>query len=81
MSGSTTITQANLSWNAVVGASSYKVYRDGVEVADVLEEQHKDTGLTSATTYKYQVSAMNKHIESDLSEFFEVTTQTSGGGE
>lgn len=45
----------NLSWDAVEGATSYQILRDGVRVANVTDTRHVDTGLAAGTTYRYQI--------------------------
>ena len=53
-------TSMDLSWNAStdnVGVTGYRVYRDGIQVADVSSTTYQDTGLTKDTTYIYSVSA------------------------
>ncbi|MFF8837406.1 fibronectin type III domain-containing protein [Streptomyces sp. NPDC015130] len=57
----TTETSASLSWNAVAGAASYDVYRDGTKVnsAPVTSTTYTDTALTAATTYSYAVAAVD----------------------
>jgi hypothetical protein len=52
-------TQVTLAWNTVSGAASYKVYRDGVQVATPAKVSYSDSPLNNDTTYTYQVSAVN----------------------
>jgi PKD repeat protein len=52
--------QINLSWNTSsdnIGVTGYRIYRDGIQVADVSGTTYQDTGLSSSTTYSYTVSA------------------------
>jgi chitodextrinase len=52
--------QIGLSWSAGtdnVGVTGYRLYRDGVQVADVAVTSYSDTGLSAARTYGYTVSA------------------------
>lgn len=56
----------DLSWAAPASdggspVTAYRVHRDGVQVAEVPASQlsYSDTGLANATTYAYQVSAVN----------------------
>ncbi|MFQ5965361.1 MAG: fibronectin type III domain-containing protein [Candidatus Scalinduaceae bacterium] len=52
--------QIDLSWNAStdnVGVTGYRIYRDGVQIANVTSTSYQDTGLGPSTTYIYTVSA------------------------
>jgi chitodextrinase len=52
--------QIDLSWNAStdnVGVTGYRMYRDGIQVADVSSTTYQDMGLSPSTTYTYTVSA------------------------
>jgi fibronectin type 3 domain-containing protein len=59
-----------LSWIAVSGASSYKIYRGTASGTEALVQSgvtgttYADAGLTNGTTYYYQVSAVNGGGES-----------------
>jgi hypothetical protein len=49
-----------LAWSAAtdnVGVTGYRLYRDGVQVADVAVTSYSNTGLSPASTYSYTVSA------------------------
>ena len=46
-----------LSWSEVSGAAGYKLYRDGVEIADQTSTTFADDGLVNGTTYHYTVAA------------------------
>jgi len=52
-------TSINLSWNANNETDLYRyvVYRDSVQIAEVVEAYYNDTSLSSNTTYVYEVSA------------------------
>ena len=64
--------QVTLAWNAVSGATSYKVFRSTTTgsyntaspVATVTTTNTTDTGLTNGTTYFYIVRALNADGES-----------------
>lgn len=61
-----------LVWDAVTGATGYKVYRStttGTEVflANSATNSYSDTGLTNGTTYYYKITAVGTNPESDLS--------------
>ena len=54
--GNQTIT---LTWDAVTGASYYRVYRGSSRIADnITGTTYTDTGLTNGTSYSYQVSTV-----------------------
>jgi cellulose 1,4-beta-cellobiosidase len=62
--------KATLSWNAVAGATSYRVKRSGtsggpytVVASSVTSTTFTNTGLTSRVTYYYVVSAVNANGE------------------
>ncbi|MBP0450485.1 PHB depolymerase family esterase [Kitasatospora sp. RG8] len=48
-----------LTWQAVTGAASYAVYRDGLPVAGPSTASFTDTGLSAGTTYTYTVAAVD----------------------
>jgi len=53
-------TQVNLSWSAStdnVGVAGYKIYRGGIQVANVTGTSYSDTVPIAGTTYSYGVSA------------------------
>jgi hypothetical protein len=53
-------TSIRLSWSAVADAMSYKVQRDGVQIATVSSAtSFTDTGLSPSTDYAYRVVAAN----------------------
>ncbi|WP_432090188.1 chitinase [Streptomyces sp. NRRL F-5630] len=76
--GAAAATSIPLSWNPVTNATSYNVYRDGTKVQSVTGASATVTGLTSATTYSFQVTAVNAAGESPKSAAVSATT-TSGG--
>ncbi|MEV5611161.1 PHB depolymerase family esterase [Streptomyces sp. NPDC052225] len=55
----TTDTTASVKWNAVDGAASYTVYRDGSKVGTTASSPYTDTGLAIGTTYAYTVAAVD----------------------
>jgi len=69
-----------VSWNAVPGATGYKVYRSSSSsvydsnVGDVTTTSYTDTGLTANTTYYYKVSAYHSAGESAKSSSVSVKT-------
>ncbi len=52
-------TQVTLTWPAVAGATGYRVFRDGAEVAAPTTTSFTDTGLTNDQTYAYTLVATN----------------------
>lgn len=75
---SKTSTTINLTWNAVGGAARYRLYRDGVQIADLTTTHFSDwggAGLTPGTSYAYAVSAVTGgNSESGKSAALNVTT-------
>ncbi|MFF4650802.1 PHB depolymerase family esterase [Streptomyces sp. NPDC001380] len=55
----TTDTTASLGWNAVSGAASYAVYRNGAKVGSTTSTSYTDTGLATGTAYRYTVAAVD----------------------
>ncbi len=63
------------------GVSTYRIYRDGVFVGESLITPFTDSGLTPATTYAYEVSAVNgAGLESARGGPAEATTLPDDGG-
>ncbi|THA78083.1 PHB depolymerase family esterase [Streptomyces sp. A0642] len=75
----TTDTTASLSWNAVPGASSYAVLRNGTKVASPTAGAYTDTGLTAGTAYRYTVAAVDASGGAGAASV-QVTATTTGGG-
>ncbi|MFI8219618.1 PHB depolymerase family esterase [Streptomyces sp. NPDC085932] len=55
----TTDTAVSLSWQAVDGAASYVVHRDGTRVGTAASASFTDSGLATGTTYRYSVAAVD----------------------
>ncbi|MFY9615690.1 MAG: N,N-dimethylformamidase beta subunit family domain-containing protein [Candidatus Dormiibacterota bacterium] len=72
--------QINLGWNAVAGATGYKIQRspDGstgwTQVGTSTAAAYMDMGLTASTTYYYQVLASNSAGDSGASNVAFATT-------
>ncbi|MFE3072673.1 chitinase [Streptomyces sp. NPDC059247] len=62
--GTVTNSSVALSWNAVAGATAYKVYRDGANPQTVTGTSATVSGLAADTAYQFQVSATNTAGES-----------------
>jgi hypothetical protein len=74
--GSSSKTGATVMWSPVVGALEYIVYRNGVEVARVSSStlKHMSSGLSSNTTYSFQVAAVTLVGVGNLSLPFHIRT-------
>jgi hypothetical protein len=73
---SSTIT---LTWNAVSGATSYRVYRAAALVGSPTSATFADSGLAADTSYSYTVSAVNVVGEGSQSSPLVVRTQPGAG--
>ncbi|WP_411108496.1 chitinase [Streptomyces sp. c-19] len=78
--GSPTSTSVPLTWTAVPGATSYKVYKGGAAVGTVTGTSYTATGLAPATSHTFQISAVNGAGESPKSAAVTATTTSGGGG-
>ncbi|MEV8090995.1 chitinase [Streptomyces nigra] len=80
--GSVTSTSVALSWSAVPGATGYAVHRDGAKIRTVTGTSATITGLSPATAYAFQVTALNEAGESARSATVTATTaEPTGGGD
>ncbi len=69
---STSSTSVGLSWGSVNGATSYNIYRSTtsgalgskINTSTITSSSYTDTGLTTGTTYYYEVTAVNSVGES-----------------
>jgi hypothetical protein len=71
-------TAVTLTWNAVVGASSYRIYRNSTLGGLTSSAGFIDRGLANGTTYTYQVSAINAAGEGPYSSSVSATPASSG---
>ncbi|MEU6847101.1 glycoside hydrolase family 18 protein [Streptomyces sp. NPDC046716] len=78
--GTVTATSVALSWPAVSGATSYAVYLNGTKSRTVTGTSTTLTGLTPATAYSLQVTALNDAGESSKSTAVTATTAQGSGG-
>ncbi|WP_332836329.1 MULTISPECIES: glycoside hydrolase family 18 protein [unclassified Streptomyces] len=78
--GATTTSSVALSWNAVSGATGYKVYRDGVQATTSTGTSATITGLAADTAYQFSVSATNAAGESVKSAAITARTAKPGTG-
>lgn len=65
---------AQIAWDASVGATAYRVYRDGEFLAETESRIFADSGLSKDTEYVYTVTAINVVGESSASS---LTVKTS----
>jgi hypothetical protein len=77
---SVTSAQVSLSWNIVSSASSYKIYRNNIQIASLLGNSYTDTSVSASTAYSYQVTSINSIGESAKSPPLSITTPAGGGG-
>ncbi len=72
-------TTATLKWNATIATdlAGYRLYRNGLKIADLGKETiYRVTGLSNATTYSFQVSAIDQSgNESAKSSMVSLTTK------
>jgi len=84
---STTVTgnSVSLTWNAStdnIGVAGYRVFRNGIQFADVPDLVATDTGLTPDTTYSYTVLAYDANNNASAqSPPISVKTTVPGGGD
>ena len=64
----------HISWTTVGPGTGYKLYRDGVEIANLSETSYADTSLGPETTYVYTLRSYNGAGESELSPSGSATT-------
>ncbi|MBX3034921.1 MAG: DUF4082 domain-containing protein [Bdellovibrionaceae bacterium] len=62
MATAVSTSQINLTWSASsdnVGVTGYKIYRNGNLLTQVTQTSYSNTGLSAATAYSYQISAID----------------------
>jgi chitodextrinase len=73
-----------LSWNAVATATSYRVFRNGTQIAKPTTTSYVDTGVRAGGSYKYKVKAVRGGTVSAASApftvVFDVTAPSVPGG-
>jgi Iron/zinc purple acid phosphatase-like protein C/Fibronectin type III domain/Calcineurin-like phosphoesterase len=70
-------TTVQLTWMAVAGAESYKIYRGGSLLTSQPGTLFNNSSLSPSTTYSYQVSAIIAGVESPRSSLVSATTQAA----
>ena len=80
---SSSMTAIALAWDAVTGAESYQLSRDGVVIYTGEYPSYTDSGLTAETAYTYTLSALNTAgssaetmLEAATTKFILVTDRT-----
>ena len=73
-------TSISLTWNAVMGATSYNVYRDYEYVTNISATSFTDEGLNPSTEYVYTVKAVNSAGDSAASNEARATTDADNTG-
>ena len=63
-----------LEWEASVGSSKYKIYRDNILISTTTGLSFLDNGLTKLTEYNYAISAINSVGESEKTFLLAETT-------
>ncbi|WP_431780627.1 chitinase [Streptomyces chumphonensis] len=77
--GTVTSSSVALTWNAVPGATGYRLYRNGEPARTTTGTSATATGLTPETAYTFEVAATNAYGESARSAAVTVTTGSGGG--
>jgi hypothetical protein len=70
-------TTVQLTWMAVAGAESYKIYRGGSLLTSQAGTLYNNSSLSPSTTYSYQISAISGGVESPRSTAVSATTQAA----
>ncbi|MCD4705856.1 C39 family peptidase, partial [bacterium] len=68
--------QIDLEWNAVAGASGYKIYRNNELLTIIGGQNYSDTGLASGTEYCYQIEVYRGNDLSKFSDYVCATTDS-----
>ncbi|MDR2634150.1 MAG: hypothetical protein LBC51_11115 [Treponema sp.] len=66
--------QVNLAWDAVSGATAYRIYRNGTYLRETAYSGQGDNSVSPNTAYTYRVSAVNSAGESSYSNEVRVAT-------
>lgn len=74
LAGTATGDTVSLTWDAVAGASTYTVLRDGVAIGTTTVPSFTDPGRDAATRYVYTVAATNEAGTGPTSEDLGITT-------
>ncbi|MBQ7490251.1 MAG: S8 family serine peptidase [Bacteroidales bacterium] len=69
-----------LSWSAVSGATSYKIFRNGTQIGTSTTTSYTDNTAAAGTTYSYTVKAVCSSGESSSSSSVSATISGGGGG-
>lgn len=58
-----------LAWQSAAGATSYRIYRNGVLIAEVSGAAFLDTGVTAGGTFVYVIKAVSGSTETTTATF------------
>lgn len=72
-------TTVSLAWTGASSITSYKIYRNGVEIATTTTGSFTDTGLTASTSYSYSVRGVSAAGLTNPSATVSVTTPSATG--
>ena len=75
----TTATTVSLDWNDTPAATSYRVFRNGTQIANPTESSWLDTGLMPSSTHSYTITAVNAGGASPSAGPVQATTGASSG--
>lgn len=67
-----------LTWNAVVGAIRYVIFRNGTEIETATGRTYTDEDVDPSTTYRYSVASSNAAGDSEETSAIAVTTRGDG---
>lgn len=78
LAGSATDAGVVLTWNAVIGATGYVIFRNGTKLDTSTGRTYTDDDVDPATTYRYSVASTN--AAGDSEDTAEITITTRGDG-
>lgn len=70
------LTHVKISWGAVNGATSYKIYKNGLFIGTATGTSYTYNFLTPGTQYEFKIRAVNDGGESAFSNALSVSTNT-----
>lgn len=70
--------EADLTWSAATGATSYTVQRNGIGINTITGTSYNDTGLNPGIAYTYTIVASDDYEDTTTSTPLQVTTPSNG---